>query len=348
MKELSVALIMFFLLTTAAFPQNAEEGEGEEESPQISFLLDETVNYTYSVGESMLVVQDDSGIVNGLGLPAESITESMVKLNFSQAQTDWVGAIVVYETPPEGEEGEGVQPYRPPYPLEDASAMKIVFTEAMQTWVINGTPIPPMVSVDSMLRNKELYYTYDERGKPLDVYNLDEVIKEFSPIDINCLLLMLQPPVEQLLDESTWETGVEVNLAFPRTWDRKLSLSEKLLATYTYVGDSFWQELPCYVFSVDFYIEELTVSETSISSTFAQGEGGGSGTIMWSPETNCTLWAEVEFYLDRVKQLNLKQNQYIIVEKAGSVHSLVRETPVSELEGTGEGEEEVEEKASVY
>jgi len=328
-------LIMVFISCCCLAEETAKV---EESSSAVSFLPDDIVNYTYSVGESMLVTQDNSGIVQGLGLPAESSIESMVKMSFSVAPADWTKSATVYEQPSEGEQSQGPQPYRPSPPSTDTPAMKLEFSKAMQSWLINGSPVQPMVNLDSELSGKQLFYTYDTDGIVSEVYNLDSTIIEFSPIDINCLLLMLQPPVPKLLDESTWDKGVTVNLAFPRTWDNKLSVTEKLAVKYAYVGDSSWQEKPCYVFQVEIKGDELTTSTTSISSTFAQASGTGSGTIMWSPESKCTVWSEIELNWERVEQLNLKTDQYIIVEKTGTVFSLVREAP-QKTTPDNEGEE---------
>jgi hypothetical protein len=332
-----LAICGLIIMFGASFCIAEETAKVEEPNSAVSFLPEDIVNYTYSVGESMLVTQDNSGIVQGLGLPHESSIESMIKMNFSVAPADWAKTVTVYEPAGEGEQSQGPQPYRPAPPTADTPALKLEFNKAMQSWLINGSSVQPMVNLDSELNGKQLFYTYDANGIVGEVYNLDAVIFEFSPIDINCLLLMLQPPVPSLLDKSTWDKGVTVNLAFPRTWDAKLSVTEKLAVKYSYVGDSFWQEKPCYVFQVEIKGDELTSSTTSISSTFAQANGTGTGTIMWSPESKCTMWSEVELDWERVKQLTLKTDQYILQEKTGTVFSLAREAPAETGSG-GEGE----------
>lgn len=234
-----------------------------------------TFDYSLSIGETTMTISNELGF----GMPDETTSEYLIPVTINETEQGY----------------------------------KLTFGSCTESLVIDGKPVPPVVSVNSILADKEINATISEEEYAVSIPDLSTITREFNPIDPNLLTMILFPPIDDII--STGES--EMILDFPRVSEEGQSVNETFAVNYTYTGESEFAGYNCYVVNMDFEGDENGKIAGPLGDTVSTGMGSGSGMLMYSSELGITIWADLQYELERVKNITLNNQTYILEEKTG-------------------------------
>jgi hypothetical protein len=247
----------------------------------ISLSFSQTeMNYSLSIGEATTVTMNELGF----GMPTDTTYDLITNVIISKVDNSYT----------------------------------LKFGECTESLILDGNPAPPVTSANSILRGKEITFNVSSEDYLIESLNLNNITREFNPVDPNLLSMILFPPVEETITNG----AKELILDFPRVDEEKQTINETFSVIYTYQGESEFAGYTCEVLTFDFEGDLTGKIKGPLGDTISTGFGSGSGMLMYSTDLDITIWGELEYQLETVKNITLNNATYVMEELSGYGMSL--------------------------